>query len=293
MRILVTGAGGQTGSELVRRARSRSLTVIGLSREELDITSAELVNSAITDHHPDLVVNTAAFTAVDRAEREKECAFAVNRDGPTHLARACFDNKVPLLHLSTDYVFDGRGTAPLRENDETRPCNVYGESKLAGEQMVRELQREHLIIRTSWVFGATGSNFVKTVLRLAGERDQLQIVDDQVGCPTWTGHIADLIIELTIKLEQHGTLPWGTYHYCGAPETTWDGFAEEMVSRGREIGSLTTSSIRAIATGDRPTKASRPVYGVLSCDKIDRYLNVKRPRWQDALGEVLEEIADA
>ncbi len=134
---------------------------------------------------------------------------------------------------------------------------------------------------------------MKTVLRLAGERDQLQIVDDQVGCPTWTGHIADLIIELAMKLEQHGTLPWGTYHYCGAPETTWYGFAEEIVSRGREIGSLTTSSIRAIATGDRPTKASRPVYGVLSCDKIDRYLNVKRPRWQDALGEVLEEIADA
>ena len=278
--------------ELVRRARSHNPAVIGLSREELDITDAEFVNSAITEHHPDLVVNTAAFTAVDRAEQEKECAFAVNRDGPSHLARACCDNKVPLLHLSTDYVFDGKGTAPLRESDETRPCNVYGESKLAGEQMVRQLQREHLIIRTSWVFGATGSNFVKTVLRLAAERDQLQIVDEQVGCPTWTGHIADLIIELAIKLEQHGTLPWGTYHYCGTPETTWYGFAEEIVSRGRKIGSFSTSSIRAIATSDHPTAAARPVYGVLSCDKIDKHLNVKRPRWQDGLGDVLEELAD-
>ncbi|MCH7476159.1 MAG: dTDP-4-dehydrorhamnose reductase, partial [Gemmatimonadetes bacterium] len=264
--------------------------VVRMTRNDLDITDFESVTHAFASHSPDLVVNTAAYTAVDRAERDHDRAFAVNRDGPAHIARACVERQIPLLHLSTDYVFEGSGSTPLREDAEPNPRTTYGKSKLAGEQVVRELQEQHLILRTSWVFSATGSNFVRTVLRLARERDELHIVGDQTGCPTWAGHIADLIMELAVLLDRQGNLPWGTFHYCGAPATTWHGFAEEILKRARTLGTFKAGQVVAITSGDHPTPAPRPAYGVMSCDKIKRTFGVEEPSWRDALDGVLKDL---
>ena len=290
MRILVTGADGQVGSELVCRGQDGGAAVVGMTRNDLDITDFESVTHAFASHSPDLVVNTAAYTAVDRAERDHDRAFAVNRDGPAHIARACVERQIPLLHLSTDYVFEGSGSTPLREDAEPNPRTTYGKSKLAGEQVVRELQEQHLILRTSWVFSATGSNFVRTVLRLARERDELHIVGDQTGCPTWAGHIADLIMKLAVLLDRQGNLPWGTFHYCGAPATTWHGFAEEILKRARTLGTFKAGQVVAITSGDHPTLAPRPAYGVMSCDKIKRTFGVEEPSWRDALDGVLKDL---
>ena len=222
MRIIVIGAQGQVGWELTRRALALGHNVLAWDQAELDITDAAAVDQALNASNADTVINAAAYTAVDKAEQEPEQAFAVNRDGPAHLAAACTRLNLPLLHISTDYVYDGAKTSPYVEDDPTAPMGVYGASKLAGDEAVRPLCPRHLILRVSWVFGVHGHNFVKTILRLAREREALRVVADQHGCPTFAGDIADALLELAGRIaEIDARAAWGTYHYCGHPATTW------------------------------------------------------------------------
>lgn len=289
-KILVTGANGQVGWELMRRAEKFGVTAVGTERAELDITDASAVEAMIKPGTFDVVVNAAAYTAVDKAESEPDKVYAVNRDGPAYLATACARANIPLIHISTDYVFDGTKQGAYVENDPVNPINVYGASKAAGEQAVRECWERHIILRTSWVYGVHGHNFVKTILRLAQERDELRVVADQWGSPAAAGDIAEAI--LSIVERQIGDRQWGTYHYCGEGPTTWHGFAEAIVAAslrhdGRNI------PVRPITTADYPTPAKRPANSELDCTKIRTVFGLAPRGWKEALQEVVREIAPA
>ena len=284
MRIIVIGARGQVGWELTRRAPLLGHEVLAWDVAELDITDAAAVNRALATSGADVVINAAAYTAVDKAEQEPELAVAVNRDGPAHLATACHRLHIPLLHISTDYVYDGRKLGPYVEDDPTTPLGVYGASKLAGDEAVRRSLPRHLILRVSWVFGIHGQNFVKTILRLAREREELRVVADQSGCPTYAGDIADTLLELagrTAEMDANGA--WGTYHYCGEPATTWHGFASAIVELARARESLVARSVMAIATADYPLPSPRPVNSVLDCAKLAARFGIQPHPWRAGL----------
>ena len=289
MRIIVIGAQGQVGWELTRRAVALGHDVLAWDVAELDITDAAAVDRELAASGVDVVINAAAYTAVDKAEQEPALAFAVNRDGPAHLAAACARFNIPLLHISTDYVYDGAKIDPYVEDDPTTPLGVYGASKLAGDEAVGRLLPRHLILRVSWVFGIHGHNFVKTILRLAREREELRVVADQYGCPTFAGDIADTLLELAGHIaEIDAREAWGVYHYCGEPATTWHGFASAIVELARARESLPVKTVTAITTADYPTPAARPVNSVLDCAKLaDRYGIRPRP-WRAGLEAMLD-----
>ena len=305
MRMIVTGAQGQVGWELTRRAATRGHDLLAWDMAELDITDADAVHQALDASGAELVINAAAYTAVDQAEQESARAFAVNRDGPAHLAAACARLNLPLLHISTDYVYDGAKIDPYVETDPTTPLGVYGASKLAGDEAVRSLWSRHLILRVSWVFGAHGHNFVKTILRLARQREELRIVADQRGCPTYAGDLADVLLELAGRIaeidEQNA---WGVYHYCGAPATTWHGFASAIIERAREEERVTpkrrsrkaasaapepliVQSVTPITTAAYPTPAARPINSVLDCAKLAERFGIQPRPWQAGLDAML------
>ncbi|TVR63639.1 MAG: dTDP-4-dehydrorhamnose reductase [Candidatus Competibacteraceae bacterium] len=288
MRIIVTGARGQVGWELTRRATLLGHDVLAWDVAELDITDAAAVDRELAASDADVAINAAAYTAVDKAEQEPELAFAVNRDGPAHLAAACARSNIPLLHISTDYVFDGRKTGPYTEDDPVAPLGVYGQSKHEGDEAVRRLWSRHLILRVSWVFGAHGHNFVKTMLRLAREREELRVVADQHGCPTYAGDIADVLLELAgRRAEIDARDTWGTYHYCGAPATTWNGFASAIVEQARIREPLKVRAITAIATADYPTPAARPVNSVLDSTRLTERFGIQPRPWREGLAAML------
>ena len=286
MRILLTGANGQVGWELVQRAAGREL--ITFDRDGLDITDAQAVGHAFAASRPQLLINAAAYTAVDRAEQEPEQAFAVNRDGAAQLAAACAELGIPLLHISTDYVFDGTKHEPYQENDPPAPLGVYGGSKWAGEEAVRKALPTHLIIRVSWVFGRHGHNFVKTIRRLARERNELKVVADQRGCPTYAGDIADVLLLLADRIAAGQNMAWGTYHYCGAPPTTWYHFAKTIVELAGNREPLTVQAVSAITTAEYPAAAPRPMNSVLDCQLIKNTFGIAPRPWQAGLEAMLE-----
>src|SRR3569623_234261 len=275
-RILVTGANGQVGWELMRRADKFGVTAVGTERAELDITDAQAVDAVIRPDAFDVVVNAAAYTAVDKAESEPDKAYAVNRDCAAHLASACARANTPLIHISTDYVFNGTKQGAYVEDDPVNPINVYCASKAAGEQAVRERWERHIILRTSWVYGVHGHNFVKTILRLARERDELRVVADQWGCPTAAGDIAEVILQLVRRIGVEGEIAWGTYHYCGEGKTTWYGFADAIVAVATECGARKVP-IRPITTEEFPTPAERPRNSVLNSSKVHNII-CRQPR---------------
>ncbi|MBK4723110.1 dTDP-4-dehydrorhamnose reductase [Azospirillum sp. YIM DDC1] len=287
--ILIFGANGQVGFELLRTAWAPDLTPVGLTRAGGDVTDAQAVAAAMATHRPALVVNASAYTAVDKAESEPDAAFAVNRDGPANLARACAAAGVPLIHISTDYVFDGTSkTTAWREDDPVAPQGVYAAGKLAGEEAVRAALPDHVILRTAWVFGAHGHNFVKTMLRLARERDELRVVADQHGCPTPAAAIAAAIAAIA-QVRLTGEWTPGVFHYAGAPSTTWHGFAERIVERaagrtGRK------PPVRPIATADFPTPARRPANSVLDTARIGQAYGIAPADWMGGLDRMLDEI---
>ena len=288
--VLVFGAGGQVGFELLRAAWAPGLTPVGLDRATGDVTNAEAVAAAIAAHRPALVVNASAYTAVDKAESEVDAAYAVNRDGPANLARSCAAACVPLVHISTDYVFDGASkTTPWREDDPVAPQGVYAASKLAGEEAVRNFQPDHVILRTAWVFGTHGHNFVKTMLRLARERDLLRVVADQHGCPTPAADIAAAIAAIARIRLTNGVWTPGVFHYAGAPATTWHGFANRIVERAAaQIGRRPT--VEAITTADFPTPARRPANSILDTARIGQAYGVPPADWMAGLDRMLDEI---
>lgn len=285
--LLVFGRHGQVGSELLRAPPPPGWTVRGLGRDEADLTRPDTVAAAVAVARPTVVVNAAAYTAVDRAESEAELAFAVNRDGPAALARACARQGVPLIHLSTDYVFNGRKPAPYVEDDPIDPLNVYGASKAAGEQAVREAGADHIILRTSWVFSPFGLNFVKTMLRLGRERPQLGIVGDQTGCPTAAADIAGTVLALAAALGQGRRDGLGTFHFCNAGATTWFGFAEAIFERVAAAGG-TVPALKAIATDQYPTPAVRPRNSVLDGTRIGSVHGIHPRPWRAGLAECLD-----
>jgi dTDP-4-dehydrorhamnose reductase len=289
--ILVFGAGGQVGHEVGRAAWPASWHVAALDRAAADITQPRSVEEAFARERPDLVVNLAAYTAVDRAESEPDAAWAANETGARHVARRCAAAKTPLVHLSTDYVFDGSKAGPYREDDPVNPIGVYGRSKEAGEHAVREALAGHVILRTAWIFGSHGGNFVKTMLRLGAERPELRVVADQRGSPTAAADIAAALVAIARQVAE-GAAAWGTFHFAGAGATSWHGFAEAIfdaaAARGRP-----RPRVAAIGTADYPTAARRPANSVLDCGRIARQYGIAAPDWRPALEAVLDELIGA
>lgn len=291
MKILVSGAQGQVGRELVSVAESQGYDVIAAARAELDITNADNVNSLFKQHKPDIVINAAAYTAVDKSETEQEMAYAINRDGAKNLALACHKYAIPLLHISTDYVFNGDKSEAYKEDDDVSPLGIYGESKWQGEQAIRDNHQKSLILRVAWVFGAQGNNFVKTMLRLANERDELNVVADQYGGPSPASDIALALIKLVDLYKQNNDLDWGTYHFCGTPKTTWYDFANEIFNQANKIELLNKKiTVNAITTEQYPTPAKRPQNSMLDCSKIKETFGIDMPDWRAGLFKVLTEI---
>jgi len=289
--ILLTGAGGQVGHEVKRLAGERGRALVGLTRAQLDIADGKDVDRVFQQVQPSLVINAAAYTAVDRAEEEVEAAMLANRRGPAVLAAACRERHIPLIHLSTDYIFDGNRAGAYGEDDPAAPTGIYGLSKWQGEEEVRAALTEHLIIRVSWVFGPHGNNFVKTMLRLAAERDELRVVADQHGCPTSATDIAHAVLTIAGRIGQGEKVPWGTYHFCGTPETTWHGFAETIIHEAVRMGLLAHAiPVHPITTDQYPTPARRPLNSVLDCRKIARAFGVQPPSWHEGLVAMLARI---
>lgn len=291
LKILVTGAQGQVGKELTHIADDKGYNVFAASRAELDITQEIKVTDYINQLQPDIVINAAAYTAVDKAENEQDLAFAINRNGAKNLALACKKQNIPLLHISTDYVFDGSKSEAYNENDSVSPLGIYGESKWQGEEVIRHNLQNYIILRVAWVFGAQGSNFVKTMLRLGKERDELNVVADQYGGPSPAKNIASTLIVLAEQYQQNNSLTWGTYHYCGSPKTSWYDFAKEIFEQGFETGLLNKQvKVKPITTAEYPTVAKRPANSMLDCSKLKSTFGIEMPEWKNALKQVLAEL---
>ena len=288
--LLITGGSGQVAWDLKQFAADKTIKLVACSRDELDITNPDSINQAFAQFKPDIIINTAAYTAVDKAEQETAPAFLVNRDGAANLARACSERVIPLVHLSTDYVFDGKKEKPYQENDKSVPLGVYGQSKWEGEEAVRENCPQHIILRVSGVFGRHGNNFVKTILRLAGERETLRVVADQTTCPTPAADIAETIIIIAKQLVHSHDGLWGTYHYCSNEPTTWHHFAETIIEMAKPFHTLQVKDIQPISTAEYPTAAQRPPYCVLNTQKIHTQFGIQPRSWRLGLLEVIKHV---
>ncbi len=286
MKILVTGVTGQLGSEVATEFKRFGHEVIAADRQSLDFLQPAQAAAVIRLQQPDWVINCAAYTQVDKAESEPAQAFIINRDTPAQLAKAVAAYGGRLLQLSTDFVFDGAQTRPYVEDDATNPLGVYGRSKLEGEQAVQRELPGAVILRTAWVYGAHGHNFVKTMLRLATAGSPLRVVSDQRGTPTWTSDIVAAIVAL---VDQQAS---GVFHFTASGETSWHGFASAILEEAASAGfTIRTGKVEPIATTEYPTPATRPVYSVLNTDKISACLPFTIPAWRDSLKNMLQEYA--
>jgi dTDP-4-dehydrorhamnose reductase len=281
MRVLVTGGGGQLGRELTPVLKRLGHQAVAAGREECDVTNQHLIDLALSRLRPDVVINCASWTRVDAAESEPEVAERVNALGPRLLAEACGRASVFLCHLSTDFVFDGTATEPIDESAVPSPLSVYGHTKLEGENEVRRFAPRHQIVRTSWLYGEDGPNFVLTILRLARERDRLRVVADQHGTPTWTGHLAPAVV----RLVERGTT--GTFHITNSGETTWHGFAEAIV----DLAGLAVP-VDPITTAEYPLPARRPAYSVLDNRAWRQLGEPPLPDWREGLAAYIGELQE-
>jgi len=287
MKILITGANGQVGWEL-QRALAPLGELLALGHAQLDLADADAIRQALRHAAPDLILNAAAYTAVDRAEQEPELAQAVNGIAPGILAEEAQRLQAALVHYSTDYVFDGGKGAPYEEIDAPHPLSVYGATKLAGEKAIAAVDCAHLILRTSWVYGARGKNFLLTMQRLAREREELRVVDDQHGAPTWSRMLAEATLSIVSQCLHKGGVAerlrdkGGLYHLSAGGQTSWFGFASAIVQQSEKPPRMTP-----ISTAEYPLPAARPAYSVLSNDKIARHFGIRLPDWRDSLGQCL------
>lgn len=285
-RLLVTGAGGMTGSEVSEQANASGWKVRPLTRENLDITDAAAVDEAVAEFHPHVVVNCAAYTAVDKAESEPELAEAVNAGGARNVARAAAKVDAPIIHISTDYVFDGQSRDPYQVDSQTTPIGVYGRTKLAGETAVIQENPAPAIVRTSWVFSHRGANFVRTMLRLGAEKSELKVVNDQRGRPTSAADLGGALITVADSLFENRNF-FGLYHFANEGEATWFDFAQAIFEEARAQGITLSPHVLPIPTSEFPTAAKRPAYSVLDTSSFtDRFKLSPRP-WRSALRDTI------
>lgn len=285
MKVLITGRHGQVSRELqLSLADKYELLVLG--QEQLDLADSEAIRRQVRALRPDLIINAAAHTAVDQAESEPDLAFAINGQAPGVLAEEAAALDVPLIHYSTDYVFDGSKDGAYREDDATGPLGVYGRSKLAGEEAIRKVGGQHLILRTSWVYSLHGKNFLLTMQRLLQEREEMRVVADQIGAPTWAGSIARATAELIQHWQNGQAGPWGTYHLSGLGETSWFGFASAIGEQLRVQGKP-CANLQPIPSSAYPTPAQRPLNSRLDCSRLQHQWSIRLPDWHDALLECL------
>ena len=286
MKRLVFGGQGQLGTALRRLMPD----AVFLDRREADMSRPESLTHVLEKHAPDVVINAAAYTQVDNAEAEEELAQLVNAESPAVMAIYCAANNVPLIHFSTDYVFDGSGDAPWHEHDPVNPLNAYGRTKLAGEDKIQQVGGKYLIFRTSWLYDATGKNFLNTMLRLGAEREELRIVSDQYGAPTYVPQMAAASLNALNHALALDEFPSGVYHLCHSGAATWHGFALAIFEQARRMGiTLKVRSVLPVASADYPTAAKRPHNSRLDCSKAYIALGVDMPSWQQGLAACMEE----
>lgn len=291
MKLLMTGGNGQLAYDLCAKARLESVDFYAPTREQLSITNVDAIKQIVEQYQPDFIINTAAYTQVDLAEKEAAQAIGVNAQGAMLLAEVCEKHGIPLLHMSTDYVFDGKSTIPYCETDGVSPLNQYGYSKWQGELEVVKHASRAIILRVSAVFGVHGHNFVKTIMRLAEEREELRIVSDQITCPTPAAAIADAIFRMIQSPH------WGIYHYCGAPAVSWCDFAKKIIdiatSRLSSMRQLKIQHIIPVNTVEYPMAAMRPSYSVLNCQKIESTYGIMPANWEKGVEDVIAQLYTA
>ncbi len=287
--ILLFGAAGQLGQEVLAQAAAQGRAIVGLTRPQVDICDVSAVARHIDEIHPRLVVNAAAYTAVDKAESEAETAWLANVAGAANVARAAAAANVPLVHLSTDYVFDGGKRGPYVESDPVAPLGVYGRTKAEGEAAVRAAASRHIILRTAWVYGRFGHNFLKTIVRLAGERPELRVVADQTGCPTATQDLAAAVFAIDQTLREGAAVDWGIYHFAGPEATSWHGFAEAIVAAQAQWTGV-RPPVTAISTEDYPTPARRPPNSQLDSGRFAAAFGYKAISWRTRVAETVQAL---
>ncbi len=292
MRIVIIGSNGQIGRALQHKLNQYAqFSILSFNHAQLDITNQKALMAQLNQTAADLVINAAAYNNVERAETEKAAAFAVNCDGVSYLSDYCAQAEIPMIHLSTDYVFDGQRHHPYDENCLATPLNVYGESKLAGEKQLTERVAQHLILRLSAVFSPWRHNFVKTVLNLARREDEFPIVDDQITCPTAAEDVAELIGHLAIEIME-GNCQWGCYHYCSGKPTSWYDFACAIISTAKKQFNIANwGKAIPIHSEQFPQQAKRPHYSVLSCEKLQQTFAITLPDWQQSLARVVNTLS--
>lgn len=291
MKVLLFGANGQVGSDCAQMLLDAGYDLMCSSRDDTDFSDPAAVFSKVIDEAPEFVINACAYTAVDKAEEEKALANKVNHLSPQALAQSCAELSIPLVHISTDYVFDGKGTKPYKEASTVKPLGVYGSTKLAGEKSIQASLNEHIILRTSWVFGEQGNNFVKTMLRLGADRDELNVVDDQYGRPSYVGDIVHTIRFFVDQYAVNKTLPWGVYHCSSEGVVSWCEFAQAIFAEAKALGVLEKSvKVNPIPSSEFPTPAPRPAYSVLDTSKLEHIMKTPLPHWQLGLKKFLTAI---
>lgn len=288
MKILVLGCKGQLGRCLNDQLKGTDLEVIYTSREQIDIADFEVTKSKILEFFPDLIINATAYTAVDKAEEDQKTANLINHLAVKNIADICNQLECWLIHVSTDYVFDGNSKVPYKEDDQTNPQGAYGETKLKGELAIQSSGCKHVILRTAWVFSEYGNNFLKTMLRLGAERDELSIVGDQIGCPTYAQDIARSIVEIVPQLNSREYN--GIYHYCGDQPCSWYDFANAIFDQAMTNNSKIPSIVNSIETSAYPTPAKRPAFSVLNCSKIENDFGVHASNWHDGIEQVISKL---
>ena len=293
MKILVTGKNGQVGHELMRSLAPLG-QVVGVDVKECDLAQSAAIDALLERVRPDIIINPAAYTEVDKAESQPTIAHAVNAQAPKLLARYAARHNIPIIHFSTDYVFDGKKEGAYVEDDEANPTSVYGKTKWLGEDSVRKLAAKHIIIRTSWVFGSHGVNFLKTMLKLASERDKLSVVSDQFGAPTSARLLADAVAQIVTELGEPGSYrKYGTYHVAARGETSWHGYAQVVVEKAIKHGmavKINPKDIKPISSKEYPMPAPRPSNSRLDTTKVSTVFSVSLHKWQDEVEKVIKEL---
>ncbi len=284
MKIFISGKNGNLGQSLIKELANTNLDFLALNRDELDITDRQAVIASVNNYRPDIIINTAAYTQVEKAELEPAIAYQTNCNGAKNLADAARLVNAPIFHISTDYIFSGDGIAPYKEQSPAKPHTVYGQSKLAGELAITKNNPHHIILRTSWLFSEYGNNFLRTILRLGKEQQELSVVMDQRGSPTYAGDLSRVLIQLAQRYRHKKKLPWGTYHYSGAPYVSWYEFTLAIVEQAVRQEILVSSPvIKPICSSDYPSRVKRPLNSRLDCHKIHDIFGIAPSNWHAVL----------